>query len=76
MFGLLGIAPGPDTTLPAVASLADLPPAHARSALSALEEASLVERRPGGRYAMHDLLRDYAATTAHQLPEDVRETEP
>ncbi|MEU4446892.1 tetratricopeptide repeat protein [Actinosynnema sp. NPDC050801] len=72
VFGLLGIAPGPDTTLPAVVSLTGLPRVRARKALSALEEASLVERRPGGRYAMHDLVRDYAATTAHYLPDDVR----
>ncbi|MDX8141647.1 BTAD domain-containing putative transcriptional regulator [Lentzea sp. BCCO 10_0061] len=73
VFGLLGIAPGPDTTLPAVAALTDLPPAGARKALSALEEASLLERRPGGRYTMHDLVRAYATTTAHDLPDDVRE---
>ncbi|MEU4524612.1 BTAD domain-containing putative transcriptional regulator [Amycolatopsis sp. NPDC024027] len=74
VFGLLGIAPGPDTTLPAVAALTDLSPAHARKALSALEEASLLERRPHGRYAMHDLVRDYAVTTAHRdLAEPVRE---
>ncbi|MET8760658.1 BTAD domain-containing putative transcriptional regulator [Lentzea sp. NPDC004782] len=74
VFGLLGIAPGPDTTLPAVTALTALPPARARKALSALEDASLLERRPGGRYAMHDLVRAYAATTAHQLPDDLRET--
>lgn len=72
VFALLGIAPGPDTTLPAVAALTDLPPARARKALTALEEASLLERRPGGRYAMHDLVRAYAATTGHELPEDMR----
>jgi tetratricopeptide (TPR) repeat protein len=71
VFGLLGIAPGPDTTLPAVVSLTDLSLARARKALSALEEASLVERRPLGRYAMHDLVRDYATT--HDLPDGVRE---
>ncbi|MEV4049566.1 BTAD domain-containing putative transcriptional regulator [Amycolatopsis sp. NPDC049688] len=74
VFALLGIAPGPDTTLPAVTALTNLPPARARKALSALGEASLLERRPGGRYAMHDLIRAYAATTAHDLPDDVRET--
>ncbi|WP_461122807.1 ATP-binding protein [Saccharothrix stipae] len=73
VFGLLGIAPGPDTTLPAAACLTDLPPARARRALSALEEASLLERRPHGRYAMHDLVRAYAATTARGWPDDVRE---
>ncbi|NGY65081.1 tetratricopeptide repeat protein [Lentzea sp. NEAU-D13] len=74
VFALLGIAPGPDTTLPAVAALTGLPPPRVRKALSALEEASLLERRPGGRYAMHDLVRAYAATTAHNLPDNVRET--
>jgi DNA-binding SARP family transcriptional activator len=73
LFGLLGIAPGPDTTLPAVAALTGLPPAAARRALSALEEASLLERRPHGRYGMHDLVQDYAATIAQELPGDVRE---
>ncbi|PWK87375.1 putative ATPase [Lentzea atacamensis] len=74
VFGLLGIAPGPDTTLPAVVALTGLSPARARRALSALEAASLLERSQGGRYAMHDLIRAYAATTAHDLPDDVRET--
>ncbi|MDX8050638.1 tetratricopeptide repeat protein [Lentzea sp. BCCO 10_0798] len=74
VFGLLGIAPGPDITTPAVFSLTGLAPAAARTALSALEEMSLVERQPHGRYAMHDLVRAYAATTAHALPADVRET--
>ncbi|MGW6933552.1 BTAD domain-containing putative transcriptional regulator [Lentzea sp. NPDC054927] len=74
VFALLGIAPGPDTTLPAVVALTGLSSARARKALSALEEASLVERRPGGRYAMHDLVRAYAATTAHDMPDDVRDT--
>ncbi|MEU3642452.1 BTAD domain-containing putative transcriptional regulator [Lentzea sp. NPDC034063] len=66
VFGLLGVAPGADTTLPAAAALTGLSSARARKALSALEDASLVERRPHGRYAMHDLVRDYAATTAHR----------
>ncbi|MGM1058423.1 ATP-binding protein [Saccharothrix sp. Mg75] len=74
VFALLGIAPGPDTTVSAAAALTGLPPARARKALSALEEASLVERRSHGRYAMHDLIRDYATTTAHDLPDDVRQT--
>ncbi|MET8763438.1 BTAD domain-containing putative transcriptional regulator [Lentzea sp. NPDC004782] len=74
VFALLGTAPGPDTTLPAVAALTALPPEQARKALSALEEASLLERRPDDRYAMHDLVRAYAATIAHDLPDDTRET--
>ncbi|UJW30424.1 tetratricopeptide repeat protein [Saccharothrix sp. AJ9571] len=73
LFGLLGVAPGPDTTLPAVVSLTTLSPALARKAMTALEEASLIQRRPHGRYVMHDLVRDYAAATAHDLPGDVRD---
>ena len=71
VFGLLGVTPGADTAVPAVVSLTGLPPARARKALAALEVASLLERRPHGRYGMHDLIRAYAAST--ELPEDVRE---
>ncbi|MEU4449596.1 tetratricopeptide repeat protein [Actinosynnema sp. NPDC050801] len=74
VFALLGIAPGPDTTPPATAALTDLPDSTARRTLSGLENASLLERRPGGRYAMHDLVRRYATDTAHTtLPEHARE---
>jgi tetratricopeptide (TPR) repeat protein len=72
-FGLLGISPGPDTTLPSVSALTGLHSAHARKVVSTLEEASLLERRPNGRYAMHDLVRAYAAATARTLLDDVRE---
>ncbi|MFI5591116.1 ATP-binding protein [Amycolatopsis sp. NPDC051758] len=74
VFALLGIAPGPDTTPPATAALTGLPDRLARRALNGLENASLLERRPGGRYAMHDLIRRYAKDTAHTtLPGHVRE---
>jgi tetratricopeptide (TPR) repeat protein len=70
VFALLGIAPGPDIDLPAAASLAGLPEAQARKVLRALEDHSLLDRRPQGRYTMHDLVRAYAATTARDdLPE-------
>ncbi|WP_433260932.1 ATP-binding protein [Actinosynnema sp. CS-041913] len=72
VFALLGTAPGPDTGLPAAASLTGLPEARARQALRALEDASLLDRRPHGRYRMHDLVRAYAATTAQDLAEPVR----
>ncbi|MET9002756.1 tetratricopeptide repeat protein [Amycolatopsis sp. NPDC004169] len=74
VFALLGIAPGPDTTPSTTAALAGLPGRLARRALSGLENASLLERRPGGRYAMHDLVRRYATDTADTtLPEEMRE---
>ncbi|MGM1060257.1 BTAD domain-containing putative transcriptional regulator [Saccharothrix sp. Mg75] len=72
VFGLLGIAPGPDTALPAAAALTGLPPARAAAALRGLEQASLLTRDDRGRYAMHDLIRAYAADTARGLPEAVR----
>ncbi|MFD5825613.1 BTAD domain-containing putative transcriptional regulator [Lentzea sp. NPDC060358] len=71
VFGLLGLAPGPVVGVPAAAVLTGLPPARARAALRALEEASLLERRSGGRYAMHDLIRAFAAT-AQDLSDDER----
>src|SRR5436305_507282 len=64
VFALVGIAPGPDLGLPAAASLTGLSLRQTSKVLGALEEASLLARRPGGRYAMHDLIRDYATTTA------------
>ncbi|QWF85648.1 phosphorylase family protein [Amycolatopsis sp. CA-230715] len=74
VFALLGIAPGPDTTPPATAALTGLPGRLARRTLSGLENASLLERRAGSRYTMHDLIRRYATDTAHTtLPEEVRE---
>ncbi|WP_433264758.1 tetratricopeptide repeat protein [Actinosynnema sp. CS-041913] len=73
VFALLGIAPGPDTDLSAVASLTNLSLTEARKVLRVLEDHSLLDRHPNGRYAMHDLVRAYAATTAHDdLSEPVR----
>ena len=73
MFALLGIAPGPDTGLPAAAGLTGLSAARTRIVLRDLADASLIDRTPGGRYTMHDLVRVYATTHAHTLPEPVRE---
>ncbi|MET9226119.1 tetratricopeptide repeat protein [Lentzea sp. NPDC003310] len=72
-FALLGVSPGPDTTLAAVVPLTGLSLARARKALTALEDASLLSRRHD-RYVMHDLVRHYAAALAHELPADVRES--
>jgi tetratricopeptide (TPR) repeat protein len=74
VFKLLGIAPGPDISLPTAVSLTGLPEPQVRKALRELAEASLLDRLPGGRYSMHDLVRAYAADTARQhLPEGARE---
>lgn len=74
LFGLLSIAPGPDISLPAAASLLALPQGQVREALRELEHASLIQQHVPGRYRMHDLIRLYATDTAHhQLTQDVRE---
>ncbi|MEV6235210.1 BTAD domain-containing putative transcriptional regulator [Lentzea sp. NPDC051838] len=70
VFGLLGVAPGPDIGLAAAASLTGLSQARASRVLRALQEASLLERGADGRYSMHDLIRSYAATKA---PGDLRD---
>ncbi|MGW7084437.1 BTAD domain-containing putative transcriptional regulator [Streptomyces sp. NPDC054871] len=70
LFVLLGLAPGPDISLAAAASLAALPPARARALLTELESAHLVRQDRPGRYRMHDLVRLYAAELAHETGQD------
>ncbi|PSL57093.1 DNA-binding SARP family transcriptional activator [Saccharothrix carnea] len=73
-FALLAIAPGPDTGLPAAINLTGLSARETHSVLRALTDASLITQAPGGRYAMHDLVRAYAATTAYRdLTEQARQ---
>ncbi len=64
MFRLLGVHPGPDITIPAAASLAGLPPEEAYLALTELCDEHLLTEHAPGRYALHDLLRTYAAEEA------------
>jgi tetratricopeptide (TPR) repeat protein/transcriptional regulator with XRE-family HTH domain len=64
MFRLLGVHPGPDISGAAAASLAGCEPARARRDLRELARAHLVTERLPGRYALHDLLRAYAAEQA------------
>jgi len=72
-FQLLGLHPGVDIGESAAAALLGAEPARARRLLDALARAHLVERRAGGRYAMHDLLRAYAAELAAELPASARQ---
>ena len=75
VFGLLGLAPGPDISLPAAASLTGLPIPRVRGVLRGLEDASLIQQPVPGRYRMHDLIRLYAADQAHHdQSEDSRDT--
>ncbi|MEU1056959.1 BTAD domain-containing putative transcriptional regulator [Streptomyces sp. NPDC005876] len=73
LFVLLGLAPGPDISLAAAASLAALSPARARVLLMELESAHLVRQNCPGRYRMHDLVRLYSAELAHQQPSQDQE---
>jgi tetratricopeptide (TPR) repeat protein len=64
MFVLLGLAVGPDISLPAAASLAALSTTKARILLRELERAHLVQQHVPGRYRMHDLIKLCAAEHA------------
>jgi tetratricopeptide (TPR) repeat protein/transcriptional regulator with XRE-family HTH domain len=64
MFRLLGLHPGPDVSVPAAASLAGVGRRAARVLLDELTCASLLTEHHPGRYALHDLLRAYAAEQA------------
>jgi DNA-binding SARP family transcriptional activator/tetratricopeptide (TPR) repeat protein len=72
-FGLLGLAPCPDISLSAAASLTGLPAARVRTVLRRLENAHLLQEHVPARYRMHDLIRLYAAECADKdQPDDVR----
>ncbi|HET7014568.1 MAG TPA: BTAD domain-containing putative transcriptional regulator [Streptosporangiaceae bacterium] len=64
LFRLLGLHPGPDFTAPAAASLAAQSTGQCAAALTELVGAHLVSEQVPGRYALHDLLRAYAAELA------------
>jgi DNA-binding SARP family transcriptional activator len=59
-FALLGLAPGADIGVDAVASLSALPVPRARTVLAELAAAHLVVEQAPGRFRMHDLVRLYA----------------
>ena len=64
MFRLLGLHPGPDITAAAAASLVGADFGDARRALHELTRASLLREDSVDRFALHDLLRVYAAELA------------
>lgn len=70
LFRLLGLHPGPDATLPAVAALAGIPTARARALLAELVRGHLLTEQPAGRFALHDLLRAYATELVAALDDD------
>jgi DNA-binding SARP family transcriptional activator/Tfp pilus assembly protein PilF len=64
LFRLLGLHPGPDTSAPAAASLAGIPPKAVEPLIAELVRAHLLTGTTPGRYAFHDLLRAYAREMA------------
>jgi tetratricopeptide (TPR) repeat protein/transcriptional regulator with XRE-family HTH domain len=64
LFRLLGVHPGPDSTVHAAASLAGTTPAKARRLLDELARANLLAEQASGRFGCHDLLRAYAIEQA------------
>ncbi len=64
LFRLLSLLPGTDFSVAGAAALADLSQATAAAAVRRLAAAHLAEERDPGRYAVHDLLRLYAAERA------------
>jgi DNA-binding SARP family transcriptional activator len=70
VFRLLAVHPGPDITAAATASLAGIPPSQAGPVLAALAAEGLLTAHAPGRYALHDLLRIYAAEQARAQDSD------
>lgn len=73
MFRLLGLVPGPDISVEAVATLAGISVVKARRQLDKLVGAHLLNETGSRRYRFHDLLRVYAAECAEaDEPEENR----
>ncbi|MCR3747941.1 DNA-binding transcriptional activator of the SARP family [Lentzea californiensis] len=72
LFVLLGLHPGPDFGAAAAASLAGLPLPRTRRLLAELVAGSLLDTGADGRFALHDLVRDFAAERAAELPAEPR----
>ncbi|HWO64193.1 MAG TPA: AAA family ATPase, partial [Umezawaea sp.] len=70
LFRLLGLAPGPDVGVQGAAALLG---ADADALVEELATANLVQRSDGGRFAVHDLLREYAAERARTTDPDAGE---
>jgi DNA-binding SARP family transcriptional activator len=71
-FRLIGLHPGPDLDTFAAAALTGTSAQHAADLLRQLARGHLIHRAAPGRYAMHDLLRAYAAGAAGARPEEAR----
>jgi DNA-binding SARP family transcriptional activator/tetratricopeptide (TPR) repeat protein len=70
LFRRLALAPGPDLSAAAAASLVGLPLRETRKLLVQLTRANLIGERRAQRYELHDLLRAYAGELADELDRD------
>ncbi|WBB61758.1 BTAD domain-containing putative transcriptional regulator [Streptomyces sp. WMMC500] len=70
LFRLLGLHPGPELSTGAAAALAGTGLPQTRALLRELTQASVLDERAPGRFALHDLLRDYAAELAGEEEEE------
>ncbi|WP_107657496.1 ATP-binding protein [Nocardia suismassiliense] len=68
LFRRLGLHPGPELEVNAVAALADVDLVTARRELEALYTDHLIEETARGRYRFHDLLREFAHALAATDP--------
>ena len=68
LFGLLGLHPGPDVAVPAVASLTGWPVRVTAPRLAELADVNLLDEPAPTRYALHDLSRVYTAELARLDP--------
>lgn len=75
VFRQLGLHPGPDIDLPAVASLANISIREATQTMDLLVSSHLAEQTTPDRYQLHDLLRAYAIerVMAEDSPADRQE---
>ncbi|RKT56442.1 AfsR/SARP family transcriptional regulator [Saccharothrix australiensis] len=71
LFRLAGLVPGPDFSAAGAAALLGAPIGEARRLLEELATAHLVQRVGAERFALHDLLHDYAVDRATAEDEDV-----
>ncbi len=67
LFRRLGLMPGADFTVDGVSAMLDLDPGTCTELLGHLAAVHLVNGLPGGRYAMHDFIHDYAAQLCERL---------
>jgi DNA-binding SARP family transcriptional activator/tetratricopeptide (TPR) repeat protein len=74
LFRLLGLLPGADAGIPAIAALAGTGVDDAARMVDHLVAAHLVHRRPGGRFHTHDLLRLFAGQLSARTDDEAART--